>query len=182
MNARTHRRAGSVVLAGLVAMLVVAVAMPATTALAEDTTTTFEVAAGGLAITVPASTVNLGSAAAPGTVSSLLGQVKVDDTRGVLLGGHTASVASTSFTTGGATAAETVPTTAVTYSTGVGTPTGTVVCTQALVGDMSVQRIVMTGSAATGTNSCAWNPTVEVTVPAAAPAGTYTATITHSVA
>lgn len=182
MNARTSRRAGSVVLAALVAVLVVAVAMPASAAVTQDTITTFEVAAGGLAITAPPSTVNLGSAAAPGTVSSQLGQVKVDDTRGVLLGGHTASVESTSFTTGGATAAETVPSTAVTYSSGLGTPSGTVVCTQALVGDMAAKRIVMTGTAATGTNSCAWNPTVEVTVPAAAPAGTYTATITHSVA
>lgn len=182
MNARTHRRVGSVLLATLVASLLVVAAMPATDAVAEDTITTFEVAAGGLAITAPPSTVHLGSAAAPGTVSSQLGQVTVDDTRGVLLGGHNASVESTSFITGDGTEAETVPTTAVTYSPGLGTPSGTVVCTQALVGDMAAKRIVMTGSAATGTNSCAWNPTVEVTVPAAAPAGTYTGTITHSVA
>lgn len=180
MNARTHRRGGSVALATLVASLIVAVAMPA--AVAQDTDTTFEVAAGALAITAPAGTVSLGSAAAPGTVSSQLGEVKVADSRGLLLGGHVASVESTSFTTGGATAAETVPTTAVTYSPGTGTLSGVVVCTPALVGNMAAQRAVMTGTAATGTNSCAWNPTIEVTVPAAAPAGTYQGTITHSVA
>lgn len=169
-----------VVVLAVAAGLALTASPPAT---ADDTATTFEVASGGLAITVPASA-DLGSTSAPGTISASLGQVTVDDTRGALLGAYTASVSSTDFTTGAATSAETVAAANVAYTGGVVTPAGTVVCTSLLIAAplSAAPQSAMDATGATGTNSCTWNPTIDVTLPAAAVAGVYAGTITHSVA
>jgi hypothetical protein len=97
-------------------------------------------------------------------------------------------VSSTDFTTGGATANETVAKGQVTYWSGAATASsGTAVFLpgQAAAVNaqaLSVARTAFSASAIIGNNSASWNPTVTVNVPAAAVAGTYTGTITHSVA
>jgi hypothetical protein len=173
-----------IVLVGAVFGLL-AFALPARAA---DTTTTFSLAAGALSISAPASS-DLGSGSTGGgTLSAQLGTVTVTDSRGALLGTWTASVSSTDFTTGGATANETVAKGQVTYWSGAATASsGTAVFTpgQAAAANaqaLSVARTAFSATAIVGNNSASWNPTVTVNVPAAAVAGTYTGTITHSVA
>ena len=147
------------------------------------TTTTFTVNAGALTITVPASAV-LGSGA-PGTTigPTALGAVTVTDNRALLLATWTATVSSTTFTTGGATAAETIPVADATYTTGIPTHTGVIVVTPtASVTLSATAQTVVAGTVGVGNNSAAWNPTVAIAVPAAAVTGLYTGTITHSVA
>jgi hypothetical protein len=172
-----------VFLAAVLGML--ATAVPAKGA---DTTTTFALAAGSLSISAPASK-DLGTGSTgSGTVSAQLGTVTVTDTRGTLLGTWTASVSSTDFTTGGGTANETVGNGQVTYWSGTATASsGTGVFTPGQASALNAQtlgasRTAYAGTALVGNNSVSWNPTVTVNVPAAAVAGTYTGTITHSVA
>jgi hypothetical protein len=164
---------------------VLAFALPARAA---DTTTTFSLAAGSLSISAPASH-DLGSGSTGGgTVSAQLGTVTVTDNRGALAGTWTASVSSTDFTTGGATANETIGKGQVTYWSGTATASsGVAVFTpgQAIAANaqaLSVSRTAFSATAIVGNNSASWNPTVTVNVPAAAVAGDYTGTITHSVA
>lgn len=164
---------------------VLVLALPARAA---DTTTTFSLAGGSLAISAPASK-DLGSGSTgAGTLSAQLGTVTVTDGRGALVGTWTASVSSTDFTTGGATADETIAKGQVTYWSGAATASsGTAVFTagQLLAANaqaLSVARTAFSASVIVGNNSASWNPTVTVNVPAAAVAGTYTGTITHSVA
>lgn len=150
---------------------------------------TFGVSTGLLSITVPA-TANLGSGA-PGTaISGQLGTVTVSDQRGALLGSWTASVTSSNFTTGNASAAETISAGAVSYWSGQSTANsglGAVVPGQANAGAATALSSTTPITAfskivGVGSNSTSWNPTLIVNVPAAAVAGTYTGTVTHSVA
>lgn len=157
-----------------------AIALPAS---ADDTTTTFTITAGTLDITVPG-TSNLGSVATgAANVSAQLGSVSVADERGGLEAAWTATVSSTTFTTGGATAPETVAASAVNYSAGAATSTtGTATFTPGTAGSLASPRTAFSASAITGNNTAAWNPTITITLGAQAVAGTYTGTITHSVA
>jgi hypothetical protein len=173
----------------LIAVAVVTVAtigfaLPARAA----TTTTFTLTGGALSISDPASK-NLGSAATgSATVSAQLGTVTVSDLRGATLGSWSASVSSTDFTTGGGTSNETIGKANVFYWSGAATAnTGTAVLTpgQLLVANevaLSSSQTAFSAAATVGNNTAAWNPTVDVHVPAAAVAGTYSGTITHSVA
>ncbi len=97
---------------------------------------------------------------------------------------------STNYTTGAAGAAETIPASAVNYWSGPATANsgvGVVVPGQA---NAAAAQPLSTSAALTafskavgvGNNSTSWNPTLIVNVPAAAVAGTYTGTVTHSVA
>jgi len=144
---------------------------------------------GALSITVPASTVNLGSVAS-GTASKSgqLGTVTVVDDRLTGLT-WTASVSGTNFTTGSATTAETIGKASISYWSGpVTASSGTAVrtpgqLTSGLAQDLSSPRTAFIAvGVATVSNSTSWNPTIVVTIPAAAVSGTYTGTITHSVA
>jgi hypothetical protein len=164
---------------------VLAFALPARAA---DTTTTFSLAAGALSISAPASR-DLGTGSTGGgTVSAQLGTVTVTDNRGALVGTWTASVSSTDFTTGGATANETIAKGQVTYWSGTTTASSGVAVFapgQAIAANaqaLSISRTAFSAAAIVGNNSASWNPTVTVNVPAAAVAGNYTGTITHSVA
>jgi hypothetical protein len=156
-------------------------------ALAADTTATFAVAAGGLGVAVPA-TADLGSAAPGDSTTAPLGVVTVTDERATLNAAWTATVTSTAFTTGGGAPAETIANSAVSYwsgpataTTGTGTPTaGQATSAGAVV--LSAARTAFTWSAGNGNNSVAWNPTLIVAIPATAVAGTYSGTVTHSVA
>ncbi|MDH6580461.1 hypothetical protein [Kitasatospora sp. MAP5-34] len=152
-----------------------------------DTSTTFSVTAGALSIAVPASAA-LGSVLPGNTVTAQLGAVTVTDARALLTAAWTASVVSTSFQTGGGTAPETIATSAVSYWSGAATATaGTATFTpgQATAGaaqTLASSRTAFTATAGVGNNTAAWNPTLVVAVPAGAVGGTYTGTVTHSVA
>lgn len=156
---------------------------------AADTTTTFTLsAAGGLSISVPASK-NLGSAATnAGTLSAQLGTVTVTDDRGLLAGTWTASVSSTDFTTGLASANETIAKANISYWSGAATATtGTLTATPGQL--LAINAVTLTASrtafsaaAIVGNNSLSFNPTVTVNIPASSVTGTYSGTITHSVA
>ncbi|MFL5797673.1 MAG: hypothetical protein ACJ77A_07030 [Actinomycetota bacterium] len=171
-----------------VAAIVLGLFAGALPAHAAGTTTTFSLVAGSLSISAPASK-SLGSGATGGgTVSAQLGTVTVTDGRGTLLGSWTSSVSSTDFTTGGATTDETIAKAAATYWSGPATAStgvGTFTPGQATSGnaqDLSASRTAFSASVLVGNNSASWNPTVTITVPASAVAGTYSGTITHSVA
>ena len=92
---------------------------------AADTTTTFVLSsAGGLSISVPASKeLSAGTATNAGTLTAQLGAVSVTDQRGGLLAAWTASVTSSDFTTGTATAEETIAKANVAYASGAATAT-----------------------------------------------------------
>jgi hypothetical protein len=165
------------------------IAGPANAATTADTTTTFTLTAGALAITAPASK-DLGSVATgtSTTAAAQLGSVAVADGRGALLGSWTASVSSTDFTTGGATANETVAKANADYWSGAATSTtgvGTFTPGQLLVANkvtLSTSRTAFSAAVVVGNNTAAWNPTVNVNIPAASVAGAYSGTITHSIA
>jgi hypothetical protein len=149
--------------------------------------TSITIAAGPLTITVPSSAA-LPSASPGGRTSAQLGTVTVNDFRGMASASWTATVTATTFVTDGATPAETIPLTQITYWSGPGTTTtgtGTFTPGQAnpaAAVNLTVPRTAFSLTAGSSVNSAAWNPTLSVSVPAAAVAGTYTATITHSVA
>ncbi|HEV7722462.1 MAG TPA: hypothetical protein VGO60_14310 [Iamia sp.] len=153
----------------------------------DDTTVTFEIEAGTLDITAPASA-DIGLGTPGGTASGQLGPVTVADTRAALDSAWTASAISTDFTTGGATAPETVDATLVSYWSGAATATtgtGTFTPGQANAGAavaIDAEETAFTKTGGTGNNSATWNPTLVVAVPGGAVAGVYTGTITQSVA
>jgi hypothetical protein len=151
---------------------------------AGDTTTTFVLSGGSLAISVPGGTVNLATASTgAASLSGSLGNVQVTDARGALVANWTATVSSTDFTTGTATANETVGKANISYSSGAGTASvgqvGAMVPSVAL--SLATPQTAATW-AGVGNNTVTWNPTVLVTLAASQVAGTYTGTITHSVA
>jgi hypothetical protein len=121
------------------------------------------------------------------SVSSTLGNTTVTDNRGSLLGTWTSSVASTDFTTGTATAEETIGKAQVDYYSGPATAfsgVAVLVPGQALLvnaQDMSVSRTAFSATGVVGNNSATWVPTVVVNIPSDSVAGTYSGTITHSI-
>jgi hypothetical protein len=158
-----------------------AAGLTASPAGAADTATTFELTAGGLAISAP-KTADLGEAAVgSAAVSGKLGPVTVTDDRGALVAAWTATVSSTDFTTGSATPGETVPKRNLLYTPGLPTASNpTVGAFVPTAGALGLPLPVYV-AATTGNNFATWNPTVTITLPAQAVAGTYTGTITHSV-
>lgn len=148
--------------------------------------TSMTVAAGVLSISAPSSAA-LPSASPGGTTSAQLGTVTVNDQRGLTTPSWTATVTGTAFVTGGGTAPETIPLRQITYSSGpaIGaTGTGTFTPGQAnsaAAVDLTASRTAFSLAGGSSVNSVSWNPTLSVSVPAGAVAGTYTATITHSV-
>jgi len=170
-------------------LLLVALSGVAGAATTGTTTTTFTLTGGSISITVPGTTVNLGSASvAAGSLTGQLGTITVNDGRGLLLGGWTSSVTASKFTTGGATAAETIAATNVEYWSGAATATsglGTLLGSQLSSGlavVVNAAQTAFTGGSLIGNNTASWNPTLIVTIPAASVVGTYTGTVTHTVA
>ena len=157
-----------------------------------NTTTTFTLSGGALSITVPASANLTPSAVATGTptLSGGLGNTNVTDARGNLAATWTVTVTSTDFTTGGGSANETVPKANVSYTSGAASvTTGTGAFTPGAVaslnGNAPATQIGGTW-AGVSNNSATWNPTIGVTLlnsnNTTAVAGTYSGTITQSVA
>lgn len=149
---------------------------------ASGTTSTFTLAGGALSITQPASA-DLGSAATGATsLSGSLGPVSVTDTRGNLTATWTATVSSTAFTTGSASTYETVTAANIAYTAGLATSsTGLGTFTPGALLNLSAPGTAG-GWVGTGNNSVTWNPTIAFTLSPSQVAGTYTGTITHSVA
>jgi hypothetical protein len=147
-----------------------------------STTATFSVTGGTLGISVPASTVSLGSTAA-GTlnVAGALGNTTVSDQRGALTATWTVTVSSTDFVTGGASTNETVTKSNVAYSAGLASGSGSGAFTPGVIATLASPG---TGAAwaGVGVNTQTWNPTMSFTLLPSQVTGTYTGSITQSVA
>lgn len=68
------------------------------------------------------------------------------------------------------------------YNTPSATVTGNAIVTASNLSPLYPPGPVQTATSVSGINSAVWNLTISVTVPADALAGTYSSTITHSVA
>jgi hypothetical protein len=136
-----------------------------------------------LTITAPTTPpVNLGAGVSGGTVHGDIGPVQVNDNRGLLAATWTATVSSTSFKTGGGSASETIGADKATYTPGLFTiVTGLPVPLPGLTGTLGSPRTAYTATAI-GVNAVLWHADLSIALPAAAVAGTYTGTVTHSVA
>ena len=146
-----------------------------------DTTVTFTVSSGALAMTAPA-TVDLGTNAPGTTISGSLGTVTVTDNRALLAASWTVVASSSDWTTGGGTGPETISAGDVGYDPGPITSTGTVTLTgiplAALAG---LPTAVVAATAGTGDNSGTWDPSISVAVPVGAVVGAYSGTLILSV-
>ena len=162
------------------ALSTLAAALPASAA-PGDTTATVTVTGGALSISVPASAGSLGSRAntvAAGTISGPLGQVQVDDARSAAAGSTwTASAISTAFT--GQSPA--LAATGISYAAGTIAKVGTATYTANDPGSLVGVAPVVSATGITGDNAATWTPTITVAIPGGSVAGTYSATITHSV-
>ena len=149
---------------------------------------TVSAAGAAVAITVPSSK-NLGTTATGSArLSAQLGSVSVTAS-GLVAPSFTATVSTTVFVTGSGGTNQTIgkasirywsgPATSVTGLLGGGTPGQP---TAATAQDLSVSRTAFSGQGTLLSISATWNPTLIVDIPAGAVAGTYTGTITHSVA
>ena len=148
-----------------------------------STTTTFTISTGTLSISVPP-TANMGTVASGSThVSSLLGDVQVTDLRASLAGSWVTTVSSTDFVTGGGTGAETVPNSDVTYDPGdIVSSSGTATFTPGTPGTLAAPRTAFSATSEVGDTVATWDPQITIQIPPGAVNGTYTGTITHSVA
>jgi len=139
---------------------------------------------GGLSISVPA-TGDLGSLASPDTITVVTGQldtVTVTDTRRTPLSPirtWTAFAISTDLLTG----SDSLTASSIGYS--AGTPTivsGLAGVTEHTQTDLHTSIMVQSGATSTGNHVVSWRPTLRITVRSSQTAGTYTGTLTHSVA
>jgi hypothetical protein len=163
-------------LAGTLATVVAAVALPAGAA----TPASFTLTAGTFSISAPTSSVSLGSQVVSNgssTITGSLGVVTVSDQRGGATS-WTASVISTAFTP---PAGPADPASNVSYAVGTITPSGAVTATAVPAPDLTGVSPVVNATS-TGVSSASWNPSISVFVPANFAPGVYLATITHSVA
>lgn len=154
---------------------------PAFAGTVADTPVTVEVSAGTLSISAPTASQDLGSVPASTgaqTVSAALGVVTVTDTRAATLG-WVATAGATDFT-GPQSISVSTPG-SVTYTPGNATVTGTANVVATNEDHLYPTVTVQTATGVSGANSAAWNPTIAVTIPGGAQAGTYSTTITHSV-
>jgi len=143
---------------------------------------------GSLAISVPSS-VNLstGTPINATSFSASMGNVTVSDTRVSVVSGWTATVASTDFTTGGASSYEKITRSSLSYWSGAATTTtGTGVfvpgqATSALAVALSGTVTAFSVTGVAGSTSATWRPTIVVRIPTGVVVGTYQGTITHSV-
>lgn len=146
---------------------------------------TAAVSGGALSISAPGSYTIPPIAPGGSAQASGQGAVTVTDQRAGTTG-WTASVQITPFTAaapaGGGTAPA-MPATAAAYGATTATVTGGDTVTAAgAAGDISRPTPVETATAVNGNNAASWTPLLQLTAPAQALAGSYTATLTHSVA
>lgn len=146
-----------------------------------DTTVTFINAGGSVAITVPGSaSLSSTTAVVGGTATGNLGTVSISDTRIPAVSSWTVSASSTAFT---GSLGGTIANTAVSITAGSVTGSAGLSFTQNATPHVlsSAQSVVV--AAGSSTNATAsFNPTLSVTVGAASTPGTYTGTVTETVA
>jgi hypothetical protein len=142
-----------------------------------STTILFTVNSGGLSLSVPPSA-TLGSGNAGTVVGASIGPCEVVDARALASASWTVTAAETDFASG----INTIPASAATYTPGTVTTTGTITVTPATVTLSNASQTVLTGSAGVGSNSATWDPAVSVDIPVSAVTGTYSGTLTQSVA
>jgi choice-of-anchor A domain-containing protein/uncharacterized repeat protein (TIGR01451 family) len=140
---------------------------------------TVPVIAGALTITAPISA-DLGATTPGGSASASLGTVQVLDNRG-FGADWTVTVSATGFTTGNGT--DTIPASDADYDiTGFGSTTGSATFrTEPQTNLSGDPQPVVSATNVGGTTSATWDPMIDVSVPASAIVGQYTATIVHSV-
>lgn len=173
------------VVAGVAALGLVGLAVPAQAATSGDTTVTFTLAAGELAISAPASA-NLGTVGGTATVAQVTGQLGntvVTDNRGGVASIHNVTLSSGDFTTGTGGANKTIAGSTVTAMSGAVTHTNTTATAVAVATIVAVPSgsTIMGLSAYTGNDKATYNPTVTIPIPVTNVAGTYTGTITQTV-
>ncbi|MBC7679265.1 MAG: hypothetical protein H7233_09775 [Pseudorhodobacter sp.] len=115
-------------------------------------------------------------------MSGSLGTVAVSDQRANVVAAWTTTVTSTAFTTGTSTTNETVANTGITYNSGSLTTSGLGTFAPSVLATVGTGVTAAALAAGSGVNTASWNPTVAFTLAAAQVAGTYSGTITHSVA
>jgi hypothetical protein len=142
-----------------------------------STTVVLTVTSGALTLSTPASAV-LGSGAPGTTISAPIGPCAVTDDRALLSASWTVSASQTDFANGPSV----IPAGDATYTPGTVTTTGTITVTQISVTLSNTPQVVLDGSSGVGDNTATWNPTLAVSVPPSAVGGTYTSTLTQSVA
>jgi hypothetical protein len=143
---------------------------------------TISVTSGTIDITVPNGPVSLGTIATSGsaqTVTNTLGNVTVTDNRGGTTG-WVVTANGTDFT-GPQNISVSAPGSS-SYSTPGALVTGQATVTASNLDPLYPPGPVQTATNVSGINTATWNPNISVTIPANALAGTYSATITHSVA
>jgi hypothetical protein len=144
----------------------------------------------GLAISVPTSA-NLGSATTGSTsLTGVLGDVTVTTGISIGSGGWVATVSATNFTTGGGTSAETIPASSIGYLSGAMTGSSGIAANVCVPGQLvsatslasAKTAFSCTGLSLLNATSVTWRPTIVVSLSPSAVVGSYTGTITHSVA
>lgn len=169
----------------LVTALGVAGWAPGAQAAPGDSTATFSITAGALAISVPTGPVNLGSVAAGAAAlaNRPLGNVTVTDTRGALVATWVSTVSSTNFATGAASTNETVSNGLISYASGSpvtgSSGDGTFVPSTALT--LATPGTAAAWTLGVGNNTQIWNPQLSFTLLPTQVAGTYSGTVNHSV-
>ncbi|WP_405584761.1 hypothetical protein [Streptomyces sp. NBC_01190] len=156
--------------------------LPASAEQSGTTPVTLSVTSGTLDISVPTGPVALGSvgtSATPQTISNQLGNVTVTDSRGGTAG-WVVTANGTDFV-GPQNISVSAPGSS-SYTTPAANTTGTVNVTPSNLSPLYPPGPVQTATGVSGNNTATWNPIISVTIPANALAGTYNASITHSVA
>jgi hypothetical protein len=146
-----------------------------------DTTLTFTVTSGLLTLSAPGSAA-LGTGLPGSTITGSLGAVTVTDDRALLAATWTVSASSTDFTTGTGATLATIPAADAGYDPNEITTTGAITATGTTIDLSATPTPVVVGTAGSGNNTAAWNPTISVDLPPAAVGGDYTGTLTQSVA
>jgi hypothetical protein len=163
------------VIAASVAALLVGATLPAS---ADETPTTFTLTGGALTLSVQATAALTDAPSGTTAISGNLGAVSVTDDRGgtVVWDVSAASTAFTGAIAGGSSS------TAVSYTGGTVTETGTITVADGTSTAMSVTPAsVVAPTALSGNNTASWAPTLAVTMPAGALADDYSGTVTTSI-
>lgn len=152
---------------------------------------TFTVNSGALSIAEPSTTANLGTALSSITGTSVtgkLGSTTVTDARGSLAG-WAASISSTNFDDGashvipaGNAKAYVLATDGPTLVQGIAVPSAGSYLTSATGLTLSNSGQSFVTATATGSNQVSYNPSLTITIPSTVVAGTYTGTVTQTVA
>jgi len=149
------------------------------------TTTTVGVTGGDLILTAASSADFASVAAGQSTAGGSLGTVTVDDQRAGYNGAWTASAVATDFANSTVPQAAAIPASDFTYTPGdPSAHSGNATFVTGDGGQMSTDQAVTAYSTSDeiGVASVSWDPSVSIAVPPDVVAGTYTGTITHSVA